>query len=183
MSVLRTCRQIHEECKDLLWKYNTLKAGDTYPISLLSSKIKNKAQSVKIRWDFLDMDKYRDPLPLELDLLELASWPSLRSLKIQAWSRPQRGGSHGALQTFAYINRGGRLATGPPETDVHGCSLTNCSGHFTEQAESHRARSEPYWRLPIAFEKRNLVLIGQTNIQRSRVGPNGFFIRMATQTT
>jgi hypothetical protein len=80
LSVLRTCRQIYDECKDLIWKYNVLRPAMMYPISLLPSQVKKKARSVEIDWDFLERQRYYDRLPLELNFFELRSWSSLRML-------------------------------------------------------------------------------------------------------
>jgi hypothetical protein len=98
LSLLRTSKRMYNECKDLIWKYNTLGDDDGYPFSIFPNEIKTKVHSVQINWDFLDSRKYRNCLPLKVDFLELRTWPNLKRLTIQATCPTVR--DEEALQRF-----------------------------------------------------------------------------------
>jgi hypothetical protein len=82
LAILRTCKQIYDECKDLLWKYNDLLIDDAYPAFDLPGFVKSRVQSVQLNVDLLNPAKRRGCLPLKEDFIHLRTWPSLKRLEL-----------------------------------------------------------------------------------------------------
>ena len=83
LSVLRTCKQIHRECKDIIWKHNRLYIREP---SQLFQRFKNhsdlshgrRIQHIKICLELLDRDELEW---MRASLQALATWSQTGSLK------------------------------------------------------------------------------------------------------
>jgi hypothetical protein len=83
LSILRTCKQIHRECKDIIWEHNNLNIRD--PCQLFQrfnnqSRLKHtgRIQHVKICLELLDRDELEW---MRASLKALAIWSQTGSLK------------------------------------------------------------------------------------------------------
>ena len=83
LSILRTCKQIHRECKDMIWEHNKLNIRD--PCQLFQrfnsqSRLKHtkRIQHVKICLELLDRDELEW---MRASLKALAVWSQTGSLK------------------------------------------------------------------------------------------------------
>lgn len=83
LSLLRTCRQIRRECKDIIWLHNGLRLRESSQLSerlcsLLNSRTASKIQHVKIYLTLLDRDELEW---IRTALKALVSWSHHGSLK------------------------------------------------------------------------------------------------------
>lgn len=83
LSILRTCKQIHRECKDIIWEHNKLNIRD--PCQLFQrfknqSRLKHtrRIQHVKICLELLDRDELEW---MRASFKALATWSQTGSLK------------------------------------------------------------------------------------------------------
>jgi hypothetical protein len=83
LSILRTCKQIHRECKDIIWKHNKLNISNhTELFQRFSSqsrlKHSRRTQHIKICLELLDRDELEW---MRASLKALASWSHAGRLK------------------------------------------------------------------------------------------------------
>lgn len=79
LAVLCTCRQIYNECKDLIWKLNTIKITSFD----LPASVGLKLQSIELNVDLLATQRRRGCLPLREDFIHLQTWHSLKKLDLK----------------------------------------------------------------------------------------------------
>jgi hypothetical protein len=89
LSILRTCKKFYSDCKDLLWKHNTLNLGPSVlkisPMSLiyLYERISNNVHSLQLEIGLLDCaENVVMAARLEYFLHIFGSWTYLKSLTL-----------------------------------------------------------------------------------------------------
>jgi hypothetical protein len=90
LSILRTCKKFYSDCKDLLWKHNTLNLGSSAlkisPAShiYLYKRISNNVHSIQLEIGLFDCaENVAMALMLECFLHTFGSWTYLKSITLE----------------------------------------------------------------------------------------------------
>lgn len=118
LSFLRTCKQISNECKDIIWKYNALdiealirqKPSNHSSLDYVDDKITSRVEAVQMNLCFTDKTRLSDGLVLNGSLWALSNWYRLKRVTLVA-----RGDSdddptilgHSGLQAILWYSQHG----------------------------------------------------------------------------